>query len=837
MNKPNINITVKGRNKSTSEYKSIKEINDVLASVVEKADRAEEAAEEVLTFEDRLETVEGMQLIPDEEDLTVTNDRKLKLKDKDNTPADFSGLGRVFLRKNILGTIFDKLLPFNGFVDDVTIETFSPIMIPDNIYFDRVNKVFVATQLVFSQQEVKYYQSWNDSASGEPKAGEYMAPSPTTGFVYEGKIYTYSDDGLTESSEARKNVLIQSMIAKANTIYIIQYDYDLEGETITIPAGCTLLFMGGSFKNGTLVGNNTKVFSLAPTSPFDNVTVSGLIMLSDAAFSGSYNDLTDKPDIYVKHEIDSAFAGKADIGSVYDKTQMDLMLGQKASVSSLEELTGTIPVKVSDLENDSHFLTDDDVYTKQEIDDAHYNKGDVDSMFRNAGTTDERPSDLTLSDGGLMYFDKTLGKVVVVEPYNRSTGLPFDGFIKDITDSGIMLRTADVQAVYFDTDDNNFVFKYMDPNTYGDAYSSNIFPSSEYNAYVNPASGTKFSFGGKMYAYVDGTLKEADPDAVRFVDPDGFSAAPHRGTTAEREDLITAGLVSSLDAGFDFYDTDLKTSCRLAIVKGEKVWLTEAGYTPARTKGKTSQRPTNLRAEFDLGYRYFDTDLGKPIHVESIENGVITWVEDDTVADLTDYYTKQEVYNKTESDERYLREHQSLSNYYNKTESDARYIREHQSLADYLTAEQTGMAISAGIQEVRSYIPDAYTKTEVDNLLRPNAYERPTLGADDKGYRWFDVSTNKTIYWNGTKWVDEKGYTEAPNTSTLSDLSSTHADMVAADKGYSVFLTDVNKVAYLASVYAQTFVSGTVYYHKWVYADGTTALDEGSVSPSPTPSA
>lgn len=828
-----INVNILSKVLPASKTKSIRELNEIVNEAVELVERGEET---ILSFEDRLETVESMQLIPDEEDLSVTNDRKLKLKDKANTPADFSGLGRVFLRKNILGTTFDKLLPFNGFVDDVTIETFSPIMIPDNIYFDRVNKVFVATQLVFSQQEVKYYQSWNDSASGEPKAGEYMAPSPTTGFVYEGKIYTYSDDGLTESSEARKNVLIQSMIAKANTIYIIQYDYDLEGETVTIPAGCTLLFMGGSFKNGTLVGNNTKVFSLAPTSPFDNVTVSGLIMLSDAAFTGSYNDLKDKPDIYVKNEIDSAFAGKVDIGSVYDKTQMDLMLGQKASVSSLEELTGIIPAKTSDLENDSHFLTDEDVYTKQEIDDTRYNKEDVDSMFRNAGTTDQRPSDLTISDGGLMYFDKTLGKVVVVEPYNRSTGLPFDGFIKDITSQPYMVGASAIQAVYFDTDENEFVFKYMDPNTYGDAYATNT-SSADYKVYVNPASGTKFSFGGKMYAYVDGTLKEADPDAVRFVDPDGFSAAPHRGTTAEREDLITAGLVSALDAGFDFYDTDLKTSCRLAIVKGEKVWLTEAGYTPARTKGKTSQRPTNLRAEFDLGYRYFDTDLGKPIHVESIENGVITWVEDDTVADLTDYYTKQEVYNKTESDERYLREHQSLSNYYNKTESDARYLQEHQSLADYLTAEQTGMAIQAGIQEARSYIPDAYTKTEVDSLLRPNAYERPTLGADDKGYRWFDVTTNKTVYWNGTKWVDEKGYTEAPNTTTLSDLSSTHAQMVAADKGYSCFLTDVKKVVYLYSVTARALVGGTVLYHVWVYADGTTALDEAVTTPTnPNPS-
>lgn len=56
------------------------------------------------------------------------------------------------------------------------------------------------------------------------------------------------------------NILTQAMMSDANTIYIIQYDYDLNGITLTIPANCILDFQGGSFKNFTsIVYNNTLI--------------------------------------------------------------------------------------------------------------------------------------------------------------------------------------------------------------------------------------------------------------------------------------------------------------------------------------------------------------------------------------------------------------------------------------------------------------------------------------------------------------------------------------------------------------------------------------------------
>ena len=58
------------------------------------------------------------------------------------------------------------------------------------------------------------------------------------------------------------NTLTQEMVSDANTIYFIQYDFDLDGATITIPDNCVLEFDGGSLSNGRCIGNNALVKGL-----------------------------------------------------------------------------------------------------------------------------------------------------------------------------------------------------------------------------------------------------------------------------------------------------------------------------------------------------------------------------------------------------------------------------------------------------------------------------------------------------------------------------------------------------------------------------------------------
>lgn len=74
---------------------------------------------------------------------------------------------------------------------------------------------------------------------------------------------------IQQVSGVQKNVMTQAFFqdehgnALTNTVFVIQYDYTL-GENITIPAGCTLQFDGGSINSGgsdkdTLTGNKTRI--------------------------------------------------------------------------------------------------------------------------------------------------------------------------------------------------------------------------------------------------------------------------------------------------------------------------------------------------------------------------------------------------------------------------------------------------------------------------------------------------------------------------------------------------------------------------------------------------
>lgn len=69
---------------------------------------------------------------------------------------------------------------------------------------------------------------------------------------FSGKGYKI----LRRNIVGRKNILTQEMVNQPHTIYMIQYDYDLDGTTIKIPEGCILDFQGGSIVNGKVFSDN-----------------------------------------------------------------------------------------------------------------------------------------------------------------------------------------------------------------------------------------------------------------------------------------------------------------------------------------------------------------------------------------------------------------------------------------------------------------------------------------------------------------------------------------------------------------------------------------------------
>lgn len=82
-----------------------------------------------------------------------------------------------------------------------------------------------------------------------------------TGGALEEKEYTLGSDNGMGRVVLRKNLvngvntLVQPMVNKSNTIYVIQYDFTL-GEDIAIPANCVLEFDGGSVSGKSITINS-----------------------------------------------------------------------------------------------------------------------------------------------------------------------------------------------------------------------------------------------------------------------------------------------------------------------------------------------------------------------------------------------------------------------------------------------------------------------------------------------------------------------------------------------------------------------------------------------------
>lgn len=64
---------------------------------------------------------------------------------------------------------------------------------------------------------------------------------------------------IRENAEVKINILNQDMMTEDSTIYVINYEFDLNGETIEVPSNCILLFNGGKLINGTVNLNGAQL--------------------------------------------------------------------------------------------------------------------------------------------------------------------------------------------------------------------------------------------------------------------------------------------------------------------------------------------------------------------------------------------------------------------------------------------------------------------------------------------------------------------------------------------------------------------------------------------------
>lgn len=213
---------------------------------------------------------------PDEEDLT-SDGISLSFKNREYQPENFSGLGRVILRKNIVkmgeeykNIITQLMISKSNTIYEIRYDfdlNNQTIIIPKNCIIKYEGGSINNGHIIYQNTKIQGIEYLNnviteglfvviDTVTDEEDlhnnngvlkfADREYNPNAFSGL---GKII------LRKNIVNDKNILTQDMINKENTVYEIRYDFDLNDKEITIPEGCLLDFQGGSFINGVLKGN------------------------------------------------------------------------------------------------------------------------------------------------------------------------------------------------------------------------------------------------------------------------------------------------------------------------------------------------------------------------------------------------------------------------------------------------------------------------------------------------------------------------------------------------------------------------------------------------------
>lgn len=119
----------------------------------------------------------------------------------------------------------DVGLPFDGFVDNVTIEQSSYAGTPDAIYWDKTAKKFLAKVGTLNP---KYYQSWSNGAA-------YISPSDYDCYSYNNDTYIYMNSNLNVD-KLSGNAIVTTWKCTATRGNLAQGSFEFLGNGALTPA-------------------------------------------------------------------------------------------------------------------------------------------------------------------------------------------------------------------------------------------------------------------------------------------------------------------------------------------------------------------------------------------------------------------------------------------------------------------------------------------------------------------------------------------------------------------------------------------------------------------------
>lgn len=509
MKKINIDIN---HSSDKTPIKNMKELSRDMAEVSQKAEEAKVAVEamneQVSRNTTEIKNLSDSIVSPDEEDITSV-DKVIKFADKDYIPEVYSGLGRVYLRKNLVSGELTEVLNEDGitFEDGVwgkqvsisTVFGTAAVKASLSVNGGEVNDGYVISltkykdgstvksvgvgifgrEITTDDKDAALRGWFNTSYIPFVTADDYdtiiLRVEKSEGQMSESDIVSFS----IKTKGIGSNILTQDMINKPNTIYHIQYDYDLNGAEITVPEGCTLEFEGGSFANGKVVFTDTIVNGSANTI-FKNIQKNG-------NYKGDTDYLieADLDNYYNKEDSDKRYTG---IGE-----DRPVLTVEDAGRSFFDTTTGLV------IWNGTKWVD---------------TKGMTAGVHK--GNTEYR--------GGM-----PIGTLTEADWYGALDSTPeFNGFKNGVAQTqGDAAGTGTPHAIYFDRIRGKFLFESEDPNIPGNYLYWEKWVGSTYTPFVNPKHGTIYKENDNYWKYI----------------------APKTNATLK--------LDPATDIGYEYFDTDL----------------------------------------------------------------------------------------------------------------------------------------------------------------------------------------------------------------------------------------------------------------------------------------
>lgn len=577
---------------------------------------------------------------------------------------------------------------------------------------------------------------------------EYM-PSEFSGF---GKRI------LCKNIVNNKNILTQAMVNTANTIYHIQYDYDLNGDIITLPAGCVLKFDGGSVKNGTLIGTSSVITSNAERIFGEDITIQGL-----------WDNNESFPEWF---------------GAIGDGASDDTLCIQK-TINSFPTAT--------------MFLTNN--YNISTIEVPNYSK------IRNNGIVYTNGNGFVLQSGN----EFSGGRIQVAK---NAVGITLGKL-----DSSTNRRTSINNIIITGTKDGDYGIKCIASPSYYNTFChiNNVtiyrcfygfygnIRASLINIAIEQCYQNMYIYGNLNIVNIIGQAGVAHQDYNAFIYIDGnkniinaniydiganSTYQQYLVSSSEYNIIQTADKLKSTTEKIKTPETILSSDYNETALKSRTAYIVE--------NPQYSYELTNITCNYDLSvYNLFNHSVYKQ-----------NWFSFSKVDDSADGYLTLTFPNLTfimgfsielfSAGERIVVESYFNDTLYNKVTNDSDIL--------FIPYYYTGFNSRQATLKVVIKIPQDDTRIlgfclfaiNAPKLNFGNTASRPSPLFTHVGFKYFDTSISMPVYWNGNKWVDSKGMTAGKHSGNVFDLSKLL--LSNGDIGYEYFVSGINKMLYASRI-------------------------------------